>query len=95
MKELSGTARNYYYTVDDDGDLKLQIELVVIVSEPQWRIGANGMIRERVSETLRISTNQKGIKLLLKDLMEADNNLEKLEQLVNPLKKEADLTHQK
>ena len=90
MKELSGTARNCYCTVDDDGALKPQVELVIIVSEPQWRIGADDMIRERVSETVRLSTNQKGVKLLLKALMEADKELEKLEQRLSSVKKEAD-----
>lgn len=89
MKVLSGTARNYYCTADD-GELKPQVELVLIVSEPQWRVGVDGIIRERASETLRLSTNQKGVKLLLKALTEADEELEKLEQQVKPVKKEAD-----
>lgn len=90
MKELSGTARNYYCTVDDNGALKPQVELVIIVSEPQWRIAADDIIRERISETLRLSTNQKGVKLLLQALMEADKELEKLEQRLGLAKKEAD-----
>jgi hypothetical protein len=79
MKELSGTARNYYFVETDKDSWKPQVELIVIVSEPTYRLGQAELIRERISEHYRISMNRKGIALLIKELMDIDKDLERME----------------
>lgn len=80
MKELTGTARNYYFLNDDDDKLTAQCEIILIVSEPQYRLGAGELIRERVSETMRVGINRKGVKLLIATLTEIDKDLEEMEK---------------
>ncbi len=81
MKELSGTARNYYWTEGADDKLKPQVELIVVVSEPQFRLGPDEMIRERVCESYRIGMGSRGVKMLMKELLEIEQELETMEKL--------------
>jgi hypothetical protein len=79
MKELSGTSRNYYLVETDDEGWKPHVELILIVSEPSYRLGPGELIRERISDHYRLSTNRKGVLGLIKTLMEVDKDLEKME----------------
>ena len=78
MKELSGTARNYYLS-ETDSEWKPQVEIIIVVSEPSYRIGASEIVKERLSEHYRISTNRRGVAMLMKELMDIDKDLEKME----------------
>jgi len=71
MKELSGTARNFAI-VKDEGEYHATVELILIVSEPQYRFTVGEMVRERVPETIRITTNHGGVKRLIERLQEID-----------------------
>ena len=64
MKELMATARNLSLTVDAD-DLREVIEIALTVSEPAFEADAGGeVVRRRVAETIRFSTNVDGLRLL-------------------------------
>jgi hypothetical protein len=79
MKELSGTARNYALVKTDDAFSPV-VELIFIVSEPQYRFSVGEMVRERTPETIRISTNHGGVKRLIELLMECDKDFDELER---------------
>lgn len=81
MKELSGTARNYYWIEADKDKLKPQVELILVLSEPEYRLGPDELIRERICETLRASMSRRGVALLLKTLLEIEQELETMEKL--------------
>lgn len=79
MKELSGTARNYYLSESDKGFVPM-VELVIITSEPQWHFGAGDLVRERVPETFRLAMVRGSVKELMRNLMEVDEELALLEK---------------
>ena len=92
MKELSGTASNYYAIENDKGNFKAQAELIVVVSEPDWKVVINGLIRERISEHYRITMSQSGVKLLIKTLMEIEKELEVLNKKLSQISGQASQT---
>jgi hypothetical protein len=64
MKEITGSSMNIYY-IKHDGKFEPNIEGILIVSEPIYRVDAAGqLIRERTTETIRFSTSLDGIKSL-------------------------------
>ena len=79
MKELSGTARNYVLVKDDDGMFHPSIELVFVVSELNYRFSVGEMVKDRIPETIRISTNKNGIKKIIEQLKEAEKEFDVLE----------------
>jgi hypothetical protein len=74
MKELSGTARNYYLAENDNGFVPM-VELVLILSEPQWHFGAGDLVRERIPETFRVAMTRGSVKELMRNLLEVDEEL--------------------
>lgn len=65
MKELIGNASNVYYVTKDGENFTPQVEIILIVSEPQFRIGGGGQfIRERITETFRFTTSCEQLKNL-------------------------------
>ena len=79
MKELSGTARNFAI-VKDEGEYHATVELILIVSEPQYRFSVGEMVRERMPETIRITTNHGGVKRLIERLKEIDEEFDTVER---------------
>ena len=89
MKELIGTARNLMLAASDDGEPRAMIEVILILTEPNFRVDAVGqMIRERSVETARFSTTAKGLRAVAKDYLawadEADAFLMALKLGVEP-----------
>ena len=78
MKELSGTARNYALVKTDDSFSPV-VELIFIVSEPAYRFTVGEMVRERVPETIRISTNIGGVRRVIESLKEIEEELKKMQ----------------
>ena len=66
MKELTGTALNYVTVGDSKEDRRSEVEIILIVSEPVYRLtNAKEMSKEREISTLRFSTDIRGIDVLL------------------------------
>jgi hypothetical protein len=80
MKEFAATARNIVCGLSEEGDILPRAELIIVVSEPQYRLGPDDLIRERVSESYRIQLSRAGAKMLIQTLMEIDKELESLEK---------------
>ena len=88
MKELSGTARNYAMVIDaDNGKKELTVELILVLSEPQYRLAADGLVRERISESVRVSMCRKSLKSLLATIIEIDEEMEHVDKYIAPAKK--------
>jgi hypothetical protein len=79
MKELSGTARNFAI-VKDEGEYHATVELILVVSEPQYRFTVGEMVRERIPETIRFTTNHGGVKRLIERLKEIDEEFDTVER---------------
>jgi len=79
MKELSGTARNFALAKQEN-NFRPFVEIVLMVSEPHYSFSVGEMVRERVPETIRFSTDRKGVKKLLETLKECDDEFELLEK---------------
>jgi hypothetical protein len=89
MKEFAGTARNIIFAQNDDDSISPRVELIIIGTEPTWKLGVDDMIRERISETYRLTFSRKGIKMLTKSLLDIDKELEKLEKQFAPKEESA------
>ena len=79
MKELSGTTRNFVLVKDEDGNFHPSIELIFVVSEPNYHFSVGEMVKDRIPETIRISTNKNGIKKIIEQLKEAEKEFDVLE----------------
>jgi hypothetical protein len=79
MKELSGTASNRCLVEGNKAFIPM-VELIFVVTEPQFRFEAGEMVRDRKPETIRIHTNRSGTKALIKLLMECDKAFDLLDQ---------------
>jgi len=90
MKELTGTALNYVTLGDSKDDRRSQVEIILIVSEPVYRLtNAKEMSKERETSTLRFSTDIHGIEVLMKTLTEIKSELEDMQRLYDiTIKKE-------
>lgn len=78
MKELSGTARNLAL-VKEDGEYHPVVELIFVVSEPAYKFTVGEMVRERVPDTIRISTNIGGVRRVIESLKDIEKELEKMQ----------------
>ena len=79
MKELSGTACNYYYTdKNEKGKQEPIVEMILILSEKQYNLEPDELTRKRVAETIRFITPQGGVKKLLSHLLEIDKQLSEM-----------------
>lgn len=79
MKEILGLAWNDSFTFDGKKLLVPSIEMVLIVSEPQWGYDAGGgMTQRRMTETFRIVATPDHLRDLAKQILkraeEADGN---------------------
>lgn len=81
MKELKGSARNFSLVYADGDKYIPAVEIVLVLTEPQYTFSEGKMLQERVPETMRFSTSQEGVKNLIKVLMECDEELERLNKL--------------
>lgn len=72
MKELMSIARNVYFGNESEPDqLDGFIEVVLTVSEPQFRMDQGGELsRVRVPETIRFTATPKGLRALSERLAE-------------------------
>lgn len=62
MKELANIARNVSYLKDKEGAYRPFVELILVVSEPEYKTTNTGdMVRERKSETLRVGMLASGV----------------------------------
>ena len=80
MKELAGTAQNYHYLENDKHQLLPMAELVIVLSEPQYHLTADELVRERDSSSIRIGMNLKAVLTILATLLEIKQELEKMEE---------------
>lgn len=79
MKELMATARNISLSEDGDRGLDASVELVLTVSEPSFKADAGGeVVKHRVAETIRFSTNVAGLRHLAKNCEEWADSAEAL-----------------
>ena len=79
MKEVYGTAKNISFTANDDGKLIPTIEVIVVVSEPQYGPDDNGDVEKfRVTDTLRFGTTPQGLRVLAQQFTEWANEAEAL-----------------
>lgn len=79
MKELSGTARNYCLAETSEGFLP-QVEFIMVVTEPQYRLTAGETVRERMCETWRLSMSRRTISTLMTILEEIDGEMKLMEK---------------
>jgi hypothetical protein len=74
MKELSGTSHNLFFTDEH----KPMAEIILVISEPEWRIGVDDLVRERKSENVRIVFGIQNIKSLIKVLSVIEKDLDQM-----------------
>jgi hypothetical protein len=76
MKEIIGTAANIYYTkYDKEKPYEPQMELIVVVSEPVYRVDESGeLIRQRTTESIRFSSSFDGMKKFAGKILEMLEN---------------------
>jgi hypothetical protein len=77
MKELVATASNLFYTRNEDGAFTPSVEMMIIVSEPQYSVNMKGdeikVVKRRETKTLRFNCTPASLGLLLQsavDVME-------------------------
>lgn len=76
MKELIGNASNIYFA-KVGADFIPNAEIVLILSEPQYRVDGTGQfIRERITETFRFNTNREGVLKLSEYLADLASEME-------------------
>lgn len=84
MKEYIGHASNVsllYF--DETQKLQPSVELIVIVSEPQFQIDPTGcLVKLRTTETLRFSLGPNGLNALIAGLQEVRTKLSVLPSVI-------------
>lgn len=76
MKELTGFAMNVLGRQAEDGRLVPVAEVILIATEPQYRLTIDGMVRDRLAETVRVVADVKQLRRLSDALGEYANELE-------------------
>ncbi len=80
MKALTGNARNLILAEAPEGKLIALIEVVLIVSEPKFKVSLDGFDREREVEDFRFTASAEGLRNLSKSLLEMVDDAEALEE---------------
>ncbi len=82
MRELIAVARNIVATKKDDGTYEDRLELILVVSEPNYRMDASGrLINERGQlETMRILMSCGGVKHVIEALTEYLAEIEQVKE---------------
>lgn len=71
MKELLSAASNVFFREGDDGEMKRHHEIVLVLSEPTFKVDAAGQIvRERMTETMRFVASDAALLALAADFLE-------------------------
>lgn len=88
MKELCGTARNYMLIKTTEEHFTPSVELILIVSEPHYKLNIGNLDFERQFQTIRVCTSRVGVRNLIKTLVEIDSDFELLETQEKSIKPE-------
>jgi hypothetical protein len=75
MKEIFGTARNFYNSDCQNGTMPV-VEWILVLSEPEYRVENDKVVKVRVPNTVRIAMHRDTVRALLKELVEIDGELE-------------------
>ena len=70
MVELTGDSGNVYLMPKDDGTVISCAEVILIVSEPQYRANVDGFAKVRELSAMRFTTGSKQLRELAKHLEE-------------------------
>lgn len=81
MKELCSLARNLHLVVADSG-LVPQAEMILVVSEPSYRLEGTAVVKTRAAETFRVSVCRESLKNLIEYLNGVDDELRQLEEVL-------------
>ena len=71
MKKLSGSAENRFLVVDADGNYHPRIEIILVLTEHNYKFPGGDMIKERIPETIRFFTNKEDLEKLIGQLSKA------------------------
>ena len=71
MKQLSGSAENRFLVVDADGNYHPRIEIILVLTEHNYKFPGGDMIKERIPETIRFFTDQEDLEKLIGQLSKA------------------------
>ena len=84
MKEFCGSAANFCLTADADGPFRSMAEITVIVSEPVYSFGIDGLKRNRDISQFRFGIGIKAMRNFAQHLTEYADSLEALVKRVEP-----------
>lgn len=81
MKELVATAHNLFYTRNADGKFEPSIELILIMSEPEYLVIDKSesikLKQRRITETSRVVCSPGALGLLMKTAIDAMEEIKK------------------
>lgn len=79
MKEVCGVARNLLLVPGSEQPLIGLAEVVVMTSEPEYRIGVGSMERYRTTECFRFTASPKALRGIAEDFVKYADEIEALE----------------
>lgn len=91
MKEYIGNSINISLVEMDNGAFRANAELIVVVSEPSYSISLGGeMIRQREVDHFRFAVTSRALRVLIKNLSEYADEMEKTEKHFESVTQSAD-----
>jgi hypothetical protein len=81
MKELIATNCNHSIAISDDGEMTPVVEIIIVVSEPVYKLVDDKIERQRITETIRVSTCKEGLRGLIESLTGYADRIERMDKL--------------